>query len=37
MFPGLRRLNTTIGIALSMQSEIAVASMTFRLFSSADR
>ena len=30
MLPGVRRLKTTIGSLLSMQSEIAVASITFR-------
>src|SRR5215813_10787170 len=30
MLPGVRGLNTTIGRRLSMQSEIAVASMTFK-------
>ena len=35
--PGVRRLNTTIGSLLSMQSEMAVASMTLRPRSSTFR
>ena len=37
MLPACRRLKTTIGSLLSMQSEIAVASMTFSCRSSTWR
>ena len=37
MLPGVRRLKTTIGSRLSMHSEIAVASITFRPCSSTCR
>ena len=37
MLPGLRRLKTTIGSLLSMHSEIAVVSITFRPCSSTFR
>ena len=37
MLPGVRRLKTTIGSLLSMHSEIAVASITFRPCSSTWR
>src|SRR5262245_39734387 len=37
ILPGVRRLNTTIGSRLSMQSEIAVASMTLSPCSSTWR
>ena len=37
MLPAVSRLNTTIGSRLSMHSEIAVASITFRPRSSTFR